>query len=242
MESRNSTSLGTSGLWVLALGIVVAAVVFGWFFKSSRETQDNVRVVGAASKRVVSDIVKWRLSIARTASEQGISEGYARLHSDVQGTIARLKSFGVVDEEITVQSISTYPIYNQSGTSSGHNISQSILVISPKVADIEQLAVDPQKIAGEGVVLQNSHVEYFHSDLASIKRELLKDAMLDARARADVLADAGGVRITKLLNSSVGVFQITEPFSTEVSDYGMYTTSTKQKDITVTVRAAFMVE
>lgn len=244
-----STLLTTSGHWVLAAGIIIAAVVFGWFFKTSRDTQDSVRVVGSASKRVVSDIVKWRLSIARTATEQGISEGYARLHDDVQNAIERLKSFGVTDEEITVQSISTYPIYNPTGvgalgdgTSSEHNINQSILVISPKVADIERLAVDPRTIIGEGVVLQNSNLEYFHSDLAAIKRELLKDAMIDARARAEVLAGAGEVRITKLLNSSVGVFQITEPFSTEVSDYGMYTTSTKQKDITVTVRAAFMVE
>ncbi len=234
--------MNSRAYWVLAFGIIVAAAVFGWFFKSARETQDNVRVVGSASKRVTSDIVKWRLSIARTASEQGISEGYARLHDDVQGTIARLKSFGVVDEEITVQAISTWPIYDANGQPSGHNISQSILVISPKVADIEKLAVDPKTIIGEGVILQNSNLEYFHSDLAVIKRDLLKDAMIDARARAEVLADAGGVTITKLLNSSVGVFQITEPFSTEVSDYGMYTTSTKQKDITVTVRAAFMVE
>jgi hypothetical protein len=190
---------------VLAAGIIIAAAVFGWFFKTSRDTQDSVRVVGSASKRVVrlcspqvvSDIVKWRLSIARTATEQGISEGYARLLDDVQSTIERLKSFGVTDEEVTVQStgvgalgVSTYPIYNPTGvgalgdgTSSGHNINQSILVISPKVADIEKLAVDPKTIIGEGVVLQNSNLEYFHSDLAAIKRELLKDAMIDARAR-----------------------------------------------------------
>lgn len=242
MNSRDSAQITTSGHWVLAIGVIIAASVFGWFFKSSRETQDNVRVVGSASKRVVSDIVKWRLSIARTATEEGISEGYSRLHDDVQGTISRLKSFGVADDEITVQAISTYPIYNSSGVTNGHNISQSILVISAKVTDIEKLAVDPKMIIGDGVILQNSNLEYFHSDLGVIKRDLLKDAMIDARSRAEVLAGAGDVRITKLLNSSVGVFQITEPFSTEVSDYGMYTTSTKQKDITVTVRAAFMVE
>lgn len=241
MNSPNH-SHSVAGHLMLAIGVVIAAIVFGWFFKTSRATEDNVRVVGSASKRVVSDIVKWRLSIARTATDAGISEGYRFLHDDVQSTIGRLRSSGVTDDEVTVQAISTYPIYNQSGTPSGHNISQSILVISAKVTDIEKLAVDPKNIIGEGVVLQNSNLEYFHSDLAAIKRDLLKDAMIDARARAEVLAGAGGVTITKLLNSSVGVFQITEPFSTEVSDYGMYTTSTKQKDITVTVRAAFKVE
>ena len=37
-----------------------------------------------------------------------------------------------------------------------------------------------------------------------------------------------------------GVFQITEPYSTEVSDYGVHNTSTRVKEITVTVHATFL--
>jgi hypothetical protein len=36
-----------------------------------------------------------------------------------------------------------------------------------------------------------------------------------------------------------GIFQSTEPYSTEVSDYGIYNTSARQKDVTVTVTAEF---
>jgi hypothetical protein len=38
------------------------------------------------------------------------------------------------------------------------------------------------------------------------------------------------------------VFQITEPFSTEVTDYGVHSTSTRSKEITVTVHATFSVD
>jgi hypothetical protein len=38
------------------------------------------------------------------------------------------------------------------------------------------------------------------------------------------------------------VFQITEPFSTEVSDFGVHNTATKRKEITVTVHATFEME
>ncbi len=234
MESR--------GHWVLALGMVAAAAIFGWFFHASRAEQDSVRVVGSATRRVEADIVKWRLTIARTATTATISEGYSRLHDDILSTIAQLKQNGVTDDQLTIQSISTFPIYNQSGHPTGHNIQQSILIISNKVADLEKMAVDPKSVLAEGVILENSNLEYFHSDLATIKRDLLKDAMQDAQARAKVLASGSGVSIGRLLNSSVGVFQITEPFSTEVSDYGMYNTATKQKDITVTVRASFLID
>jgi hypothetical protein len=35
------------------------------------------------------------------------------------------------------------------------------------------------------------------------------------------------------------VFQITEPYSTEVSGFGVHNTATRQKEITVTVHASF---
>jgi hypothetical protein len=36
-----------------------------------------------------------------------------------------------------------------------------------------------------------------------------------------------------------GVFQITSRFSTDVSDYGIYDTSSKEKDITAVVSVSF---
>ncbi|WP_232502671.1 hypothetical protein [Candidatus Cloacimonas acidaminovorans] len=43
----------------------------------------------------------------------------------------------------------------------------------------------------------------------------------------------------KLREARAGVFQITEPYSTEVSDYGIYNTSTRSKSISVTLTAIF---
>ena len=37
----------------------------------------------------------------------------------------------------------------------------------------------------------------------------------------------------------MGVFQITAPNSTDVSDYGVYDTSTLRKDVTAVVNVAF---
>ena len=75
--------------------------------------------------------------------------------------------------------------------------------------------------------------------MSDIKRELLAEATKDARKRAEEIAANSEATIDKINSARSGVFQITEPYSTEVSDYGIYSTSTRIKDITVTVHVSF---
>ena len=56
---------------------------------------------------------------------------------------------------------------------------------------------------------------------------------------AEEIAKSTGDRIVHIVSARAGVFQITEPYSTEVADYGIYNTMTKKKDITVTVSTVF---
>ena len=48
---------------ILGISFVVGAAVFGNYFYRSRAQGNTIRVVGAATKRYESDIVKWRLDI-----------------------------------------------------------------------------------------------------------------------------------------------------------------------------------
>lgn len=91
----------------------------------------------------------------------------------------------------------------------------------------------------QGTVLQGSQLEYTYSGLAELKRSLLAEATRDAEARAREIA---GEDLGELLNATAGVFQIREPNSNEVQGYGMYSTATRQKEITVTVRASYQID
>jgi len=64
----------------------------------------------------------------------------------------------------------------------------------------------------------------------------------DAVARAHEIAGSGNTKLGKLREARAGVFQITEPYSTEVSDYGIYNTSTRSKSISVTLTAIFKLQ
>jgi hypothetical protein len=69
----------------------------------------------------------------------------------------------------------------------------------------------------------------------------LGQAIADAKARAVEIAKSGGASIGKLKSASSGVVQVMAPNSTNVEDYGSYDTSTIDKEVSVTARAAFVV-
>jgi hypothetical protein len=227
---------------LLGAGLVIAALVFGIFFYTARISDNTIAVVGAATKRFSSDIVKWRITLSRDTGLSDVASGYARIQEDLGFLKGLLAQKGIAEGDITIQPINTMSRYGQSGGVVGYMLQQSVFVITSKIEAIEDLALNPSVLTERGAVLQNSSLEYFYSKLADIKTELLAEAAKDAQRRAEEITRNSGVALGKVASLRAGVFQITEPFSTEVSDYGMYNTQTKQKDITVTVRATFKIK
>jgi len=227
---------------VLAVALVLSAAVFGVFFYHARSGGDAITVVGAATERVTSDVVKWRLTFGRNMSTGEVASGYAVVASDARSIVASLEAAGIPAGDVVVHPVTVQPVYAGAGGSmSGYNVNQSITVTSKDVGKIEALAANPADLIGRGVMLQDSMLNYFVSDIAQVKQSLLAAATEDARKRAAEIARNAGVSLGKVRSARAGVFQITEPYSTEVSDYGIYSTWTREKDATVTVRAEFSV-
>ena len=224
---------------ILGISFVVGAAVFGNYFYRSRMQDNTIRVVGAATKRYESDIVKWRITVGRNTGLGDASAGYSDTRKAFEGLMAELKAAGISDEAISVQPINRNPVYDNNGNHTGYSFNQSVYVISSDLATVEKLALNPDQMFEKGVALQSSLLEYYFSKLPDIKKELLAEATRDAKQRAIEIAKNSGSGIGSMRSARTGIFQITEPYSTEVSDYGIYNTSTRQKDVTVTVTAEF---
>jgi len=235
-------TMKTSHAILIGASLIIAFFVFGIFCYSARVADNTINVVGAATKRFDSDIVKWRITLSRTTEERTMSAGYKLMQADLLTLRELLKSRNIDEKDISIQPINTEPVYGAQGKTSNYNILQSLFVVTSNIAAIEALALDPGALLEKGVVLQNSTLEYLNSKLSDIKMELLSEATKDARKRAEEIAKYSGASLGPVVSLKAGVFQINEPFSNEVSDYGMYNTQTKQKDITVTVRATFRIE
>ena len=90
-----------------------------------------------------------------------------------------------------------------------------------------------------GIPLTAQPLQYVYTRLPSLRPPLLAQATKDAQERARVLTAATGAHLGKLRGVDVGVFQVTSPNSTQVSDYGAYDTSTFEKDVTAVVNVTF---
>lgn len=227
---------------ILAVGVVLAAFVFGAYFHSARSPQHDIAVTGYASMSFEADIVKWRVTLQRSTGLNDLVQGYKRIQDDVALFKHMLTEQGIGVGEISVQPVNTYQTYGREGQVTGNTVQQGLFVISSNIDAIERLALDPSKLIESGVVVQSSQLEFFSSKLADIKQQLLAEATKDAQKRAEEIVTSAGRSLGKVTNLRSGVFQISEPYSTEVSGYGMYNTQTKQKDITVTVRASFHID
>jgi len=150
-----------------------------------------------------------------------------------------LRENGVRPAELSLQPVTAETLQTDAGKVTGYRLTRNLEVRSARVAAIAAVVQRSSRLLEQGIPLTASPVQYVFTKLASLRPTLLAQATKDARNRAHVLVEATGGHLGKLRGVDVGVFQVTSPNSTDVSDYGVYDTSTLQKDVTAVVNVTF---
>jgi hypothetical protein len=225
----------------LGLSIIAAAIIFGFFFYQSRITRDYVDVVGAAAEHFESDIVKWNITIEENTGLENPGEGYRKIQDKRDRLMKILSSQGIPEEGININPINTQNRW-EDGKIVGYTLQQSLFIISEVIEKVENLALNPDELLESNIFFQRSSLEYFYSKIDLLKKDLLTMATKNARERAEKILQDSPNHPGRMISAKAGVFQIIEPYSTEVESYGMYNTSSRKKDITVTVHAQFLIE
>ncbi len=232
---------------ILTLGILVATLIGAYTIFTIRGFDNAISVTGSTKTRVAADSVKWVSNISRTVVESNLQTGYAQIAKDAAIVTAFLKAQGIAESAVTVSPVFADQVYSYNSNNGGpreYTLRQSVTVQSTQASDVEKitnLAKNTQAITSQGVIFSTYQPEYYYSDLATLRVQLLADAIKDAKARATELAQSSGGRVGSLKSASTGVVQVLSPNSVEVSDYGQYDTSSIEKDVMVTVRATFSI-
>ncbi|MEP0814840.1 MAG: SIMPL domain-containing protein [bacterium] len=235
------------GLVVLSAALVVFAVIASAAAVKIKRANDLITVTGSAKRQITSDYITWGGSVSFQALTQQAA------YAEVEKYSARVRQFfkdkGVPDEWITFNPLQSerYVITDKhaDGSETRHweySITQTFEVKGEDVAAIEALPGEIAVLLNEGIPLESWAPQYLYTKLADIRGELLAEATKDAKSRAKAIAESAGGRVGSVRQARMGVFQITPRFSTEVSDYGMYDTSSLQKDVTAVVSITFAVE
>lgn len=238
MENTNNNKLQNFG-FILGASLILSFIIASVTFYNLR-SEDYISSTGSAKQAVTSDSVKWNSSITRTARASGIKDGYAKLDIDLKAVKAFLATSGVPETSIQISPVFMNEVYEQNpGVEKNYNLVQNITVQSADVQKIGDLSKNTSTLIGQGIFFSTNSVEYYYSKLPEARVALLEQAVKDAKARAEKLANAGGKSIGAMKSASSGVVQVMSPNSVEVSDYGTYDTSSIDKEIMVTVKASF---
>jgi len=241
MENNNKSYVLFSV--ILGLSIIISAGLGSFTFYKLR-SMDYISTTGSAKKAVASDKVKWVSSISRQVKISNIKDGYAKIDTDLKEVRNFLTTSGIAENTIDASPILMNEIYDQNqGAEKSYNLIQNITIQSEDIQKISDLAKNTSSLViNKGVIFTTNSLEYYYSKLPEMRVSLLADAVADAKARATQLANAGGKKIGVLKSASSGVVQVMAPNSVEVTDYGMYDTSSINKEIMVTVKASFEIK
>ena len=226
---------------ILALGLIIAVTI-----GTKTMSQKGIYMTGSAEEIVMSDSAVWTIIV--NTKNPTIAGAYKTLQTQIPVIKKYLAENGIAEENITVEpatywsSYKRYPNGNTSDEIAAYNYSQNIKVKSNDVKKIEKLSTDIQKFAEQGYDINSQNPEYRYSKLADLKVKLLEKASQDAKQRANSTLSVNGNKTGRILSVKTGVFQITAPESTNVSDMGIIDETSIEKKVTAVVNVTYEIK
>ena len=239
-KSRSITVIAASLIMALAVGGGLVKVGAGF----AARTDNGITVTGSAKTTATADNVVWTLNVA--LSRPLVADAVKKVGADVDAVSAYLTKGGISADALTLGSVSTYGNEEwQNGNNTGrilsYRASRDITVRTSDVQLVYKLSQGIGTLLESGVTVNNYGPQYYISTLSDLRPQLLEEAMKDAKTRAVAITKAVGGSVGSVQSVKSGVFQVTTPDSTIVSDGGAYDTSTIDKTVTSTVSVTFAV-
>jgi hypothetical protein len=239
-KSRSITVIAASLIMALAVGGGLVKVGAGF----AARTDNGITVTGSAKTTATADNVVWTLNVA--LSSQLVADAVRKVGADVDAVSTYLTKGGIPADALTLGAVSSYANEEwQNGNNTGrilsYRASRDITVRTSDVQLVYKLSQGIGSLLQNGVNVNNYGPQYYISTLSDLRPQLLEDAMKDAKTRAVAITKAVGGSVGAVQSVKSGVFQVTTPDSTMVSDGGAYDTSTIEKTVTSTVSVTFAV-
>lgn len=256
-ENKNSSGqlLKLIGIIFLSAGMVISALILGNSIIKHRiigvNGKSSISATGSASIDFESDLIVWRGNFSRKADN--MKKAYSLIKKDADIIKEYLEKNGIKSDEYLFSSIDinqmTRAVYNENGTYmreefAGYNLTQSVTVNSKDLDKVELISRDISQLIDKNINLDSSYPEYYYSKLDELKLSLIEAATENSKQRIEIMAKASGASIGNLINSNLGVFQIT-PINSGTNSYsyeGSFDTSSRIKTANITVKLDYSIK
>lgn len=244
--------LGATAILALGIGasIITSTIVVSRAIdqrtKAQAKARQEITVKGSCRQRVKSDRAVWDIGV--TGEAQSLEGAYSVLQASVDSVRAYLNKQGFMPNEIVLSPIETMTHYKRDAKGeptrevASYTLSRSFTVTSERCGKVDAAAGEVTALIKDGVKVTSQRPQFYVTKLPDLRVQILGEASKDARIRAEEIVKNAGGQVGALRDAQMGVLQVTRPNSTETSGYGMYDTSTIEKDVTAVVTVTFGVE
>jgi uncharacterized protein len=231
------------GLLAISAAVVWTAHIFAATVHDARHTRDTLSVTGSAKEPISANLVRWSLTVRGEAAR---ATGAARrLRREAVAVNAFLRRAGIPVAAITPSVVRSEEIVIQlprHRRKTTYRVSQTLEIVTRQIDVVEAVAPRLGALLEQGIELDAQPLAYLSTELTQAKLDALEAATAEAHRRAEILVKGLGGKLGAMRSSSLGVYQVTPRDSTDVSDYGINDTSSREKDVTAVVSATFAVK
>jgi hypothetical protein len=231
---------------LIVLAIFASTFLVTNTFKEIKFGQGTIHVKGCAEKEIYSDFVKWQGTISVPANTQ--IAAYEKLEKDLEELQTYLQEQGIDLNQVEFSPICTNVIYQRNDQGNilnkidHYDLSMTFSISSSNIPLISKVSQTITSLIKNGLSIISFQPQYFYLKIDELKISMLGEAAKDAKMRAEELVSKSGSRVGVLRSAQQGVFQITPAFSTSVSDYGEFDTTTIAKRIKAVVTMEYAID
>jgi hypothetical protein len=229
------------GLVVIAIAFVVTGFVVADAIRDVKQSRDTIKVTGSARHPITANLVLWHLAVDAKAEQPG--EATRLLRTRTAAVRDFLRDGGIPDSAITESTVSTEETTIRVGRRrvSAFLLRQGFRVSSEEIDKVESVSAGITDLLARGIPVSAGELEYISTRLNDARIQALTKAIANAQRRAETIVKGIGGELGSVRSAQLGVYQVTPRNSTEVSDYGINDTTSRDKDVTAVVSVTFAV-
>jgi hypothetical protein len=229
------------GLLAVAVAVAVTGVSVAHAVRDVKRSRDTITVTGSAREPITSDVVHWSLAVDAEATRP--QDAVRQVQSRAAAVRAFLRGGGLPGDAVSEPPLLTRSILLRVGKRRlpGFRVVQRFKVSSTDIDRVEAVAARTSDLLAQGIPVSTTSLSYLATKLADAKIRALKKAVADAHRRAETIVAGIGGKLGSVKSAELGVYQVVARNSTNVSDYGINDTASRDKEVYSVVSVTFRV-
>lgn len=249
MDKSISRGLIVLGL-LLAIGMSLAAFIFGFQAKNIGTAKQSITVKGLAEQPIKATRAEWRIGLKLNADT--LQSALGQLRKERAALVGFLTETGFDQSSVSYGSESIEPNIEYETRENGRTVAvqrgfrgaQKITVKTDDLAKIQKARALLVEFKAKGQRVESDNIEYLVGNLDAIKLSLIGVATKNAKARAQEFAKNGDVKVGVMRAASQGTFDILSADGNNEEDSygGSFDTSSIDKIARVVVTIEYEIE